>query len=98
MTAPATYTNGLVKPHTSRLKSGCLRHGRLYFRVELAFVDAQLPIREDQRLLLPSEAMSLNDRVVDIPTIHATVSLGPHVSDGSIKIQKMVIHHEAVAA
>jgi hypothetical protein len=42
--------------------------------------------------------MLLDDRVMNIPAVHATVSIRPHMSNGAVEIQKMIPYHETVAA
>ena len=68
------------------------------FRVEFVFLVISLIGYEDQCGLYLGKPMLFDDRVMDIPAIHAAVSVGPHMSVGTLEIQEMFPHHESVAA
>jgi hypothetical protein len=49
-------------------------------------------------LVRSGSAMSLDDRIVHIPAVHATVSTGQGVANGTIKVHKVILDHQALAA
>jgi hypothetical protein len=46
---------------------------------------------------LPGEAMLLDHRIMNMPAIHAAMTGRPHMSDGALKIQEMILYHETPA-
>jgi hypothetical protein len=53
---------------------------------------------ECQHLSLAGHLMLLDHRVVDTPTIHATPTRGPHLSQCALHVQAVFFNHETLAA
>lgn len=68
------------------LNLGCTHHDRLRLRDKVVLPRFGLLILNRGRLLFPGKAMLLDDRVMNIPAVHATVSIRPHMSNGAVEI------------
>jgi hypothetical protein len=71
----------------------------MYFCAKFVFLAVRFTVLEHQYLLFLGETtMLLDNRIMDISTIHASVAIGPHMPDRAIEIQEMIPHHKTVAA
>jgi len=80
------------------LNLGCSQYNRFGLWDEVVLAGSQLVILKRRRLLCSAKAMLLDDRVVNIPAVHATVSVRPHMSNSAVEIQEVIPDHETVAA
>jgi hypothetical protein len=80
------------------LNLGCTQNDCLRCRDKVVLPRFVLAIVNCQCLLSSSMAMLLDDRVMNIPAVHATVSVRPHVSNSAVEIQEVIPDHETVAA
>jgi hypothetical protein len=48
---------------------------------------------EHERRLWFGETVLLDDGIVDVSTVHATVCLGPHMAMGAFEIQAVILDH-----